>query len=54
MSNGFIAPVDPEAWRIVDSKLYLNFDNKIQTKWEEDVQSNIKKGNRNWENVLKK
>ncbi|MEO5956769.1 MAG: YHS domain-containing (seleno)protein [Nitrospiraceae bacterium] len=39
---------DPEVWRIVEGKLYLNLDKGIQQKWEEDISGFIKKGNANW------
>lgn len=39
---------DPEVWRIVEGKLYLNLDKGIQQKWEKDIQGYIKKGDANW------
>jgi hypothetical protein len=54
VGNGFIAPADPEAWKIVEGKLYLNFDKRIQKKWEKDIPGYIRRGDRNWPGVLKK
>ena len=34
MSQGKTADIDPEAWKIVDGKLYLNYDKEIQSRWE--------------------
>ena len=42
---------DPEVWEIVDGKLYLNLDQDIQKKWQEDKSANIFKGNKNWEEI---
>lgn len=42
------AKIDPAAWRIVDGKLYLNYDKKIQARWQEDVPGNIAKADTNW------
>ena len=39
---------DPEVWRIVEGKLYLNLDKGIQQKWEKDIPGFIKKGDSNW------
>lgn len=39
---------DPSVWKIVDGKLYLNLDKKIQKKWEGDLDENIKKAVANW------
>jgi hypothetical protein len=53
VSEGYTASVDPEnAWRIVDGKLYLNYDVDIQKKWEKDIPGHIKKADANWPGVL--
>ena len=46
--------VDPEAWRIVDGKLYLNLDKDIQQKWEKDIPWYIKKAEANWAQIKDK
>ena len=33
VSQGYTASVDPEAWRIVDGKLYLNYSKSVQALW---------------------
>jgi YHS domain-containing protein len=45
---------DPEVWRIVDGKLYLNVDESVQQKWEKDIPGYIKKGDANWVTVKDK
>jgi len=30
IANGYPANIDPEAWKIVDDKLYLNYNRKVQ------------------------
>ena len=52
VSQGYTAPVDPTAWKIVDGKLYLNFDARIQRRWQQDIAGNIASGDRNWPAVL--
>jgi hypothetical protein len=46
------AGIDPESWRIVDGKLYLNYSKDIQAKWERDVPGNIRKADANWPKLL--
>jgi YHS domain-containing protein len=54
VSQGYTAKGDPKAWRIVDGKLYLNYNLDIQKKWEKDIPGLIAKGNANWPKVLEK
>jgi len=48
VSQGYTAAVDPEAWKIVDGKLYLNYDQKIQDRCAQDIPGNIAKADSNW------
>jgi YHS domain-containing protein len=52
VANGYTAKGDPEAWSVIDGKLYLNYSTGIRTKWLEDVPGNITAGNANWPKVL--
>ena len=54
VSRGYTAPIDPQAWKIVEGELYLNYSRRVQRLWEEDVPGNIAKGRQNWPAVLKK
>ncbi len=49
VAGGSIASVDPEAWRIVDGKLYLVASMGSLTRWERDVSSKIAMADGNWE-----
>lgn len=42
---------DPQYWRIVEGKLYLNLNEDIQSKWSENIPGNITKADRNWPNI---
>ena len=53
VSQGSTAPIDPQSWKIVDGKLYLNFSKGVQSRWEKDIPGNIAKANTNWPGVLK-
>ena len=52
VSQGYTASTDPEAWRIVDGKLYLNYSKSVQRRWEKDIPGNIAKADRNWPGLL--
>jgi hypothetical protein len=54
VSRGYAVPVDPEAWKVVDGKLYLNYNKDVQTEWNKDVAGYIQKADANWPDVLKK
>ncbi len=50
---GTTADIDPvNGWKIVDGKLYLNYNRKIQEKWMKDIPGYIKKADANWPGVL--
>ena len=48
VSQGYTAPVDPDAWSIRDGKLYLNYSKLIRARWALDKDSNIAAANANW------
>jgi hypothetical protein len=54
VSQGYTASADPEAWRIVNGQLYLNYDLEVQKTWEQDIQGNIAKAEGHWPSVLEK
>ncbi len=48
VSNNDTAPVDPKAWKIVEGKLYLNYNHDVQAKWEKEMAENILKADGFW------
>ena len=52
VSQGYTASTDPEAWKIVDDKLYLNYSKSVQRKWEANQSTFITDANANWPKVL--
>ena len=48
VSEGYTAPTDPQAWRIVDGRLFLNYDRAVQRRWEQDIPGRISRGDANW------
>ncbi|MEO1082276.1 MAG: YHS domain-containing (seleno)protein [Pseudomonadota bacterium] len=53
VSQGYTAGIDPEAWSIVDGKLYLNYSLDIREDWEQMRDAYIEAANKNWPDVLK-
>lgn len=52
VSEGYTAPTTPEAWNIVDGKLYLNYSKPVQAQWQDDIPGHIASANANWPKVL--
>ncbi len=48
VSKGYTADGNPNAWKIVDGKLYLNYNPEVKEIWEKDQPQNIKKGEEHW------
>ncbi|MSO93366.1 MAG: YHS domain-containing protein [Rhodospirillales bacterium] len=54
VSRNYTASTDPDAWRVVDGKLYLNYSKNVQENWAKDVPGNVAKGDANWPGLAKK
>jgi len=52
VSQGYTAAIDPEAWRIVDGRLYLNYSPGVQRRWERDIPWHIAQADANWPGVV--
>lgn len=52
VSQGYTAKGEPDVWKIVDDRLYLNFNRGVQRRWEKDISGHISQGDGNWPNVL--
>jgi hypothetical protein len=48
MTESRKAQTDPEIWKIVEGKLYLNCSPAAYEKWSRDIPGNIKKADANW------
>lgn len=47
-SRGYLVKIEPEAWSIVDGRLYLNYDLDVRKTWLGDHARFIAKADRNW------
>ncbi len=45
---------DPEVWRVVDGKTYLNLDASIQGEWLKDVPGRIETADTKWKKIKNK
>lgn len=54
VANGYAVKIEPDAWSVVDGKLYLNYDKRVQASWKSDVPGYIRKADANWPGVLAK
>ena len=52
VSKGYTASVDPEAWSVVEGKLYLNYSKSVRKQWEADRPAAIARAEANWPKVL--
>ena len=51
VSKGGKVPGNPNLWRIVDDKLYLNITPNVVGFWEEDIPGNINLAEGNWAGI---
>jgi YHS domain-containing protein len=54
LSQGHKAPIDPEAWTILDGKLYLNYSKDVKSTWDKDRPKYIQDANTNWPKIKDK
>ena len=50
-AEGHKAPTEPQAFTVVDNKLYLNYNNEVATTWRRDIAGYVAKANENWDRV---
>lgn len=53
LAKGYKAAIDPAAFTVVDSKLYLNYSETVRSKWKADIPGYIRKADENWPDIRK-
>lgn len=48
VSRGYTVDIDPEAFAIVDGRLYLNYSKRVQRTWDQDRPGYIRKADAEW------
>lgn len=51
-AHGDAASTVPEAWKIVDDKLYLNYSRFFQWRWERDISGYIEAADARWPDIF--
>ena len=54
LASGYKAPIEPDAWTVVDGKLYLNYNRSVRSRWSTDIPGFIRKADANWPTVRSK
>jgi hypothetical protein len=48
VAKGSKVPGNPDLWRIVDGKLYLNVSARASSAWQQDIPGNLQMSEANW------
>ena len=51
VSRGYTVASDPNAWTVVNDKLYLNYNLQVKEDWSKDRDNLITKATKNWEQL---
>lgn len=51
VSRGYAVDIDPQAFAVVDGRLYLNYSKRVQQTWNQDRAGYIEKARQNWPKV---
>ena len=54
ISQGYTADTDPQTGKVVNGKLYLNYNPSVAKKWNEDIPKFIADGDKNWNDLASK
>ena len=54
LSEGHKAPTDPNAWTIVEGKLYLNYSPKVKEMWMKNQKERIQVADKTWSEIKNK
>jgi YHS domain-containing protein len=53
VSNNYTYDADPQIWKIVNGKLYFNYNQLARFRWERDIPGRIKLGEQYWPQLHK-
>jgi YHS domain-containing protein len=48
VSQNHTAPIDPEAWTIIEGKLYLNYSQGVKKTWSSAIPKYLEQADKNW------
>ncbi len=50
--KGKLFSTQPDNWTIVDNRLYLNYNHRVQERWNADIPGFISRGNERWPQIV--
>lgn len=53
VSRNYIAPIDPEAWTVIDGKLYLNYSQRVKRTWSKEIPKYVQLADGYWPGLHK-
>jgi YHS domain-containing protein len=53
-ASGYKAPIEPDAWTIVEGKLYLNYNQSVRSRWASDIPGYIRNADAQWPSIRSK
>ena len=53
VSQNHTAPIDPEAWTVLDGKLYLNYSQGVKKTWSKEIPKHVEQADKNWPGLHK-
>jgi YHS domain-containing protein len=53
VAQNYAVSIDPQAWSIVEGKLYLNYSRSVREDWNKDIPGYLRKADANWPRVLR-
>lgn len=51
-ARNYLVKIEPDAFSIINGKLYLNYDKKIQKKWEKKTVEYIREADKNYPSLI--
>lgn len=54
VAHGYKVKIEPYAFTVVDGKLYLNYDQRVQSDWRKDIPGYVRKADEKWPELSKK
>ena len=54
VSRGYAVDIDPNAWTIVEGRLYLNYSKSVRRTWDQDRATFIQRAEANWPAIAAK
>jgi YHS domain-containing protein len=53
VAQNYAVNIDPQAWSIVEGRLYLNYSRSVRETWSKDIPGHVRKADANWPAVLR-